>query len=198
MEPGDGEGLFKLEFSCFHADATTTYAYIQRSLLIRDGWNINDALKTDWLKIHGEKRLGFSDNEDESCFYNEGLQFFRIVLNSILYLSSNDPDVVEVFNKKRKGKKRKKKMKPSIGKKSDTSILDFIYVGKNAESTDQEKEAQQNKNFPSGKINVRFIARGHWRNQPYGPGLKKKKLIWVKPYYQGPDMADLINKPYSV
>jgi len=44
----------------------------------------------------------------------------------------------------------------------------------------------------------RFIVRGHWRNQPCGPDLAERKLTWIKPYYKGPEIADLVNRPYVV
>ncbi|MDP3426840.1 MAG: hypothetical protein Q8S17_05625, partial [Humidesulfovibrio sp.] len=49
-----------------------------------------------------------------------------------------------------------------------------------------------------GKPLVRFMVRGHWRHQPHGPGAQKRKLIWIRPHYKGPDLAALINKPYLV
>ena len=45
---------------------------------------------------------------------------------------------------------------------------------------------------------VRFMVRGHWRQQPFGPGGQQRKLIWIKPFYKGPDIAQVINKPYVV
>ena len=30
-----------------------------------------------------------------------------------------------------------------------------------------------------------YDVRGHWKNQPHGPGRKQRKLIWVHPHYSG-------------
>jgi hypothetical protein len=39
------------------------------------------------------------------------------------------------------------------------------------------------------KIGVRFAVKGHWRNQPYGPGREKRRLILIPPHLKGPEDA---------
>ncbi|MGJ9487132.1 hypothetical protein ACRQFN_02380 [Actinotignum sp. GS-2025e] len=36
---------------------------------------------------------------------------------------------------------------------------------------------------------VRFLVRGHWRNQVCGPARKMRRLTWVAPFVKGPDGA---------
>jgi len=51
----------------------------------------------------------------------------------------------------------------------------------------------------SGKtLHVRFIVRGHWRNQACGEKLASHKLIWIKPFWKGPDMSEIVSKPYVI
>lgn len=38
----------------------------------------------------------------------------------------------------------------------------------------------------------RWIVRGHWRNQPYGPGRSERRRTYVAPYVKGPDGAPLL------
>jgi hypothetical protein len=33
---------------------------------------------------------------------------------------------------------------------------------------------------------LRWIVRGHWRNQPYGPDRSLRRLTWIEPYWKGP------------
>lgn len=40
--------------------------------------------------------------------------------------------------------------------------------------------------------NHRWIVSGHYRNQPYGPGRKQHKTIWIAPYIAGPEDKPLI------
>lgn len=37
-----------------------------------------------------------------------------------------------------------------------------------------------------------WIVRGHWRQQPYGPGRSLVKAIWIGPYTKGPEDAPLL------
>jgi hypothetical protein len=41
----------------------------------------------------------------------------------------------------------------------------------------------------------RWIVRGHWRNQPYGPGSELRKLIWVDAHIKGPEDRPLDVRP---
>lgn len=38
----------------------------------------------------------------------------------------------------------------------------------------------------------RWFVKGHWRNQPYGPGRTLHRRIWVSPFIKGPDGAPLV------
>lgn len=38
------------------------------------------------------------------------------------------------------------------------------------------------------KIRKRFTVRGHWRQQPYGPGRTLRRNQWIEPYWKGPDI----------
>ena len=48
------------------------------------------------------------------------------------------------------------------------------------------------------KLQVRFMVRGHWRRQPHGQENQERKLIWIQPHFKGPDIAEIVNKPYLV
>lgn len=38
----------------------------------------------------------------------------------------------------------------------------------------------------------RWIVRGHWRNQPHGPGRAERRRVYIAPYVKGPDGAPLL------
>lgn len=50
----------------------------------------------------------------------------------------------------------------------------------------------------TGILDHRIIVRGHWRQQAYGEKLSLRKRLWIKPYYKGPELAPVQNKPYKV
>lgn len=175
----EDSGDRKLEFRCFHADYYSVGPFVERNLLIRQGWTIDRSLKTDWIKIYGYSEHDYSANEDENCFNdNEGLQFFRILINSILYLASSDPDVVQRLSPhkgtpirlKPSGKPRKTENRPPR-EFERVSSLDYTYVGRNTGSIVVDKSIHSETGFNSSyfekKLGIRFIVRGHWRNQPF-------------------------------
>lgn len=188
---------------------------IKREVAIRSGWKIEKSLKTDWEKLGDTDGEGlritangeYRTTTDEE-FYTDGLALFRLVLNSILYLSSNDPDIIrrvsgrEISINRANSIKSKLKSKKARQLAKKESTLDFMSLGENIrpiyvnKSGLQKSSINQLNNFK--EYAVRFIVRGHWRNQPFGQNQTERKLVWIKPYYKGPEMAELVNQPYVV
>jgi hypothetical protein len=42
------------------------------------------------------------------------------------------------------------------------------------------------------------MVKGFFRHQVYGPGREGRSWQWIKPFYKGSEMADLVSKPYLV
>lgn len=195
------KGEKKIIFACWQANRQRNNIFIKRELLLRKGWKVSEILKTEWTEIYNsvESPEQHGRQKDDTIFYNEGLLFFRIILNTILYLSSADKDTKEALSphetlyKQLSSIKKIAKKKKARKKLSKISRLNFIDVGRDVEAVISKSTGQSFSN-----INKRFIVRGHWRNQPFGPGLSERKLIFVQPYYKGPELAELINKPYRL
>jgi hypothetical protein len=213
----------------FQSDPQASHAMIKRDLLIKPDWVIENLLTTDWEKLKEtdpEIKASFSAEDNilsgfggrtepgglaktsDAHFYTKGLPFFRIVVNTILYLVSNDPDVVQhlsphhsLADRLQKVKSYKKR-RAIQREKNRSSALDFNLVG----GTIGQIHVQKPSNTPqpdkdpinARKYASRFIVRGHWRNQPYGEKFAKRKLKWIPPYWKGPDMGQLISRPYVV
>ncbi len=205
----------KLMFHCWHAKNTqTTYSTVKRDVFIHDDWSIEQALHTDWdviSKQYGNDDeipykyiFGFGNTDSDELFYNEGLTFFRILINAVLYVASNDADIIERIsprNVKLPNIKSPLKMKKYKKRISRFSKLTYQSLGESLPPIviDKVQCAQTtNGNNKEIKSIKRFIVRGHWRNQPCGINREENKLIWIKPYYKGPDLAELINKQYIV
>jgi hypothetical protein len=45
---------------------------------------------------------------------------------------------------------------------------------------------------------VRTLVRGHWRRQPYGPENSLTKVIWIRPFWRGPEDAPVSIHPVRV
>jgi hypothetical protein len=44
----------------------------------------------------------------------------------------------------------------------------------------------------------RFVVRGHWKQQPHGPGRSERKMIFVEPYWKGPADAPAVSHAYCM
>lgn len=51
---------------------------------------------------------------------------------------------------------------------------------------------------PGGKVTVQFLVRGHWRNQPYGPGGTLRKIVRIEPYWKGPEDGKIVTKTLNI
>lgn len=45
---------------------------------------------------------------------------------------------------------------------------------------------------------VRFMVRGHYRNQACGPAQTQRKIIWIQPHWKGDDGAPILARPHAV
>ena len=45
---------------------------------------------------------------------------------------------------------------------------------------------------------VRWLVRGHYRQQAYGPGRSQRKRVWIEPFWKGPEAANMKAKDYKL
>lgn len=214
-EPGER----KLLFVCYQPIKNAEPFFVKRSLLIRSDWTIRQMLQTDWAHIFE----GQEDSEnvqsavdDQNFYENQGvLLFYRVLLNCILYLGSTDADVIASLSPHRKAASMNRQERGQMlfsppNSDHEISKLDFNLVGQQIpplviqriviEPGDESMEPvpiSVSVSDPS-RHSARFLVRGHWRRQPYGAGSEKRKLIWIRPFFKGPEMAELINRPVFV
>lgn len=106
----------------------------------------------------------------------------NIFFNTILYI--NDPTRNITETESRSSRKVKISSKESMLQK-------YIYL--------KPPKYYKSLYASSGKtLDVRFIVRGHWRNQACGASHKDHKRIWVLPYWKGPEMSEIVSKKYVV
>jgi len=186
---------------------------IKREVAIRPGWKLDDALRTDWEKLGdtGEGVFlgldGSARETDDAEFFTEGLSLFRLVLNAILYLGSSDPDIISRCSGREAALQQAEQIRSSVKAKKakqeakKESELNYASIGESVTPIYVRKDAAQHSVGEGGGFREyasRFIVRGHWRNQPCGPGLSERKLLWIKPYYKGPEISEIVNRPYVV
>lgn len=206
----------KLLMCAWHARLPdTSYLALKRELYLGDDWTLEQALRTDWETLTPDNLgMGMSVNvndetiahQDDDTFYTDGLSFYRIILNAVLYLSSDQAELTAKESPRREIEARAKDI-ASLAKRRKLlqttgryTALDYEEVGASvAPIVIQKGEAESSvTGVGGGKLQVRFMVRGHWRQQPHGPGSRERKLLWIRPHYKGPDLAAVINKPYLV
>ncbi len=50
----------------------------------------------------------------------------------------------------------------------------------------------------SSSPSVQTLVRGHWKQQPHGPGRELRKYIHVEPYWRGPEDAPIAVRPHRI
>lgn len=184
---------------------------VTRRLCLHDDWTLSEALTTDWTnpgsQIEKRKRVnaeGKWETVEDILFYTDGLLFLRIVLNAALYISSadaelehrpSDHDSLKEEIERISSREKRKELKQAA---RHVSRLPYIVVGASIPTVASSEAIAAS--APPGKraLSIRFTVRGHWRHQACGPGLRDHVLRFIKPYNKGPEMADLISKPYLV
>ena len=215
LSEGTYQGMRKLLIQVFHANEHKTFYMVKREILINPKWTIEKALRTEWNKLlTSEDPEGaidiagmVNDGTDEAAFYTDGLLFFRIIVNAILYLASSDPDLslraspVPDLVQRAKDTLNGYKRFALETKAKECSTLDGVMVGESLPPIVVSAGKGCGSSFGGGgpqEVDRRFMVRGHWRNQAHGEGMQQRKLMWIQPYWKGPEMAQIVNKAYVV
>ena len=115
---------------------------------------------------------------------NKGFKLIlNMLLNTVLYI--NEPDRDHAHTEKEISKKYKD---GSGGKYSRKYIS--LKAPKSYTSVSPKKTGN--------KLDKRFMVRGHWKRQPYGKGKLLRKHIWILPFWKGPELSEIVSKPYKV
>lgn len=206
----------KLIMCAFHArQPDKCYMATKREIYLGEDWSLEQSLRTDWETLTPDN-LGIGMNVDlegesvaqegSEVFYTDGFAFFRAVLNAVLYNGSEHAELIPQRSRRAElldvastiisAPKRKKKLQEA----ARYSILDATSVGDSVRPIQIAKGIEPSKGgSPSNaKTSIRIMVRGHWKTQHYGEGKAEQKLIRIEPYYRGPEMADLVTKPYRV
>jgi len=160
-----------------------------------DVGNIDDAIQ-DF-----EARREASDMVDDSTSVG---RFFRLVVNTLLYINSGreDPkerpserDELEKVAAKKKSPKKKAKVLRKLDEAGDYPrfiLGEGITISHDMQEAIDDEDAAARE---GRQITCRFMVRGHWRNQAHGPKRSLRKLIWVEPFWKGPrNAAELVQR----
>jgi len=152
------------------------------------------------FRYYGISRKSFSLRDSESLediLQGEGedfqTAFFRIILNSILYLSSKNrdqkPEKSPIVNLEREIRNTrspglKKKMEESLAKKKEEcSAYPYITVGASLKKSKLHTVFIQSEITTWSDILKSIIVKGQWSFSPSGRNAEKTALVWSEPEY---------------
>lgn len=186
-----------------------------RRLAMREDWDLEAALNTDWDKIdrpaEGKnwttaRHVGWTMAPDGSVDVSEGLpepflneksRFVRMILNGILYITSRGADITEKLatHPVHKGGHRP-------GGAGTPARRTYIEVGESVKRMPVIIDPTIRydalpPHITRRSLKVRFLVPGFYRRPP-NSAPDAAKSVWVSPHYKGPEMADLVNNPYVV
>lgn len=123
---------------------------------------------------------------------------FEFVIKTVLYLNGANADVYWSDDRPQLQAQLKRAVatakKQKIAKQLEKARGVFK-VGHKIVISREEKEMYDSA-VNNSVIAARFIVQGHFRNQAYGEGFSKRKLIFIEPFWKGSEYAEYINKPH--
>jgi hypothetical protein len=134
--------------------------------------------------------------------YDLGVITPRVILGFLLYLASEHPDIEPIPPAPRRAfkeivspKQREAAVRNENERLKAATRLPILYVGAHLrEEMEHELDGiLQKANTQAERqwiLDHPVFVRGHWRNQPCGVGRNARRMIWIRPYRKGPDMAD--------
>jgi len=136
-------------------------------------------------------------NVSDKAYIGAKVLFF-LAVKMILYITSNKPDLKigeRNVSSEELGEFLAKERKNKSTKNKGVSVGSYIVIDKNISSISKLTLSGSEEDR---KLTHRFMVRGHFRMQRYGPGNERVKRIWISPFWKGPDMAEVIQKDYAV
>jgi hypothetical protein len=110
----------------------------------------------------------------------------RLVISMCVAMS--DPD-----NFRKQTPSRKNKIKHRLSKQPALPEIQTFIIGKPTKLNCRPALTDYIEGTRRGPT-VRFLVRGHWKLQAYGPGRTKRKLIQIEPYWKGPEEAKILTR----
>ena len=162
----------------------------------------NDADDWRWKEIANPEAIQRFREEDTYGDYWK-TDMFRLAINTVLYITSPESDVVEdkarqhKIHQKLQGMKGGQKRTVLLRKLAQTKQTKRYIVGAKFRLS-KEYSAKLTASGKTWVLEHRVRTMGHWRNQPYGPKMAQCKRIWIAPFWRGPAFVELMEKGYVV
>lgn len=141
----------------------------------------------------------FADNEADAI----RVEPLRLALNALLYINSSGADIrwgrserdrLRIDFSKNPNPKTKAKRERRKDAMTRASRVRPHEAGSTLRIPNVPSDNGSTEEHAAFKLAHRVQVRGHWRNQACGVGRAERKLIWIKPHYKGPEMAEVVNR----
>ena len=123
-------------------------------------------------------------------------------VNILMYITGVEScikEVDEALDLRRKLNRLKGSKRAKWQRKIDRVPMPYRLLGADIVLSRQEKDIYDKYREETGrKVAVRFTVQGHWRKQAYGEGWAKHKNLWIRPYWKGPEFAEVVNRAHTV
>lgn len=129
--------------------------------------------------------------------------WLRLVLNTLLYLTSDDADVTKDFLVPEWVKMRLPKIeqhsKKQAKKFAEQHALPIKYsvIGRRI-GGELDENITRTTTSEERKLTKRCIVRGHFKMQVHGEKRSLRKRIWVKPFWRGPEWSEIVARVQKV
>ena len=151
------------------------------------------------VKEHIETQATLEGNVSDWKFAD---QFIRLIIGLCFYLSCDDADVErQHFGPSPDLKARAKKLGGAAGKtllQMGTIPVHYLRIGHRFETRSVELESLAAADKETRKLLKRHVVRGHFRQQPCGPGRQERKTVFVRSFWKGPPWGEAVGAIHKI
>lgn len=171
LQKKEGQGWGLTQFMLVNRESDSSYeGYVAApSHYSRDRWGSVGSLTEI---VPDPAYAGDDANVREAC---------HIVLNAILYLNSDEAANLPREPRSASSFSRRKRELPRAW-----------IIGDDIKPLLRSGSGSLHPSLPTRTIAKQSCTRGHWKHQPHGPRNTLRKLIWIRPYWRGPNAAEAI------
>jgi len=167
----------------------------QASVLLSDGtiyWIYDRTTKS----FYQNDQVGDEETDGLSNLNSEDERLTRLIsrccLNACVALSSKYGELRPARQRKRNRRGKKGKARPILGPAMQYELGMPVTV-------DMRQHVHRYLRGGQSRVfKVRWVVRGHWRNQAHGPGLKLRTMKWIAPYWKGPERGPKLVREHEM
>lgn len=149
---------------------------------------------TEIVRAVRKTKHDFNQNQE-----SELREMFEFAVKCILYITGANADVEYVDEAKglnsELSRAKSGRRLAKLQRRLERAKKGYL-VGHKIVLSREERVMYANLSSGLWKLNYRFIVQGHWRNQAWGKDMSLRKLMFISPYWKGPEFTDVVNSPH--